>query len=84
MISVHEDDLHDHLDERLDQVCDNQIPLLVTRRTGRSCVIVDKAEWDGLMETIHLLKSPANAARLLRSIREAEAGEVETHDLDDG
>jgi antitoxin YefM len=66
MISVHEDELHQHLNERPDQVCDNQVPLLVQRRNGGSCVIVDKAEWDGLMTTIHLLNSPANAARLLR------------------
>jgi antitoxin YefM len=30
----------------------------------------------GLTETVHLLKSPANAARLLRSISEADAGKV--------
>ncbi len=29
---------------------------------------------DGTMETLHLLRSPANAARLLNSIAEANAG----------
>jgi antitoxin YefM len=28
------------------------------------------------METVHLLKSPANAARLLRSIKEADESEL--------
>lgn len=33
------------------------------------------------METIHLLSSPANAARLLASIAQAEAGQTEPRDL---
>lgn len=80
MITVSYSDLRNHLRERLDQVHESRAPMLVTRRNGPSSVIVDKAEWDGLMETVHLLNSPANAERLFRSIREAEAGDVETHD----
>ncbi len=34
-----------------------------------------------LQETIHLLRSPANAERLLRSIQSAEAGRVVEQDL---
>jgi PHD/YefM family antitoxin component YafN of YafNO toxin-antitoxin module len=34
----------------------------------RSAVLMPEEDYDGLMETVHLLKSPANAARLLRSI----------------
>jgi len=33
-------------------------------------------DYEGLMETVHLLKSPANAARLLRSIKEADEGKL--------
>jgi antitoxin YefM len=35
------------------------------------------------METLHLLRSPANAARLLRSIEEADAGALRERDLVD-
>ncbi len=84
MITVSYSDLREHLRERLDQVHQSRAPMLVTRRNGPSSVIVDKAEWDGLMETVHLLSSPANATRLLRSIGDAEAGHVEAHDLDEG
>lgn len=31
---------------------------------------------EGLIETVHLLKSPANAARLLRSIKDADRGKL--------
>ena len=35
------------------------------------------------METAYLLRSPANAERLLRSIADAEAGRTETQELID-
>jgi antitoxin YefM len=35
------------------------------------------------METLYLLRSPANAARLKESIAAVEAGEIEEHDLID-
>jgi antitoxin YefM len=38
-------------------------------------------EYDALIETLHLLKTPANAARLLRSIEQADAGELTEHEL---
>lgn len=83
MITVSYHDLRDNLRECLDQVHERRAPMLVTRPDGRSSVIVDKAEWDGLMETVHLLNSPNNAARLLRSIRSADAQEATERDLDD-
>jgi antitoxin YefM len=55
----------------MDAVCDNRPPLVVTRRNGRTVVMMSKDDYEGLMETVHLLQSPANAARLLRSIKEA-------------
>jgi antitoxin YefM len=33
------------------------------------------------METVHLLKSPANAARLLRSIKQADQGQLTERDI---
>ena len=36
---------------------------------------------EGLIETAHLLKSPPNAIRLLRSINDAEQGKLVEHEL---
>lgn len=58
----------------LDEVAATRVPMLVTRQNGSPAVIIDKEEYDGMMETLHLLRSPANAARLLDSIAEANAG----------
>jgi antitoxin YefM len=78
-------DLRENLKARLDAVCDGRTPLLVTRKNGADCVILDKHEYDGLVETLHLLRSPANAARLLEAVAQAEAGDLVEHDLaDDG
>ena len=67
-------DLRAHLRERLDEVSASRTPMLVTRQNGSSAVILDKEEYDGLIETLHLLRSPANAARLQASIAQANAG----------
>lgn len=82
MLTVSYSDLREHLRERLDAVHESREAMLVTRRNGPSSVIVDKDEWDGLMETVHLLRGPANAERLLRAIRDAEAGEVTARTLE--
>jgi antitoxin YefM len=36
---------------------------------------------EGLIETAHLLKSPANAARLLRSVRDADEGRLTEREM---
>jgi len=41
---------------------------------------MSKEHCEGLMETVHLLKSPANAARLLRSIKDADRGKLKEHE----
>jgi antitoxin YefM len=75
--------LREHLRERLDQVHESRTPLLVTRQNGPSAVLIDKEEFDGIMETLHLLSTPANAERLRQSIAEADAGKVTERNLVD-
>ena len=41
------------------------------------------AQFNGLMETVHLLKSPANATHLGKSIQPYRAGKTEAHGLPD-
>ena len=65
----------------MDKVCDTHAPLLVTRQNARSVVMLSEQDYEGLMQTVHLLRSPANAARLLESIRQADAGELSEHDV---
>ena len=56
----------------MDEVCNGRAPLLITRRNARRVVLMSEEDYDSLMETAHLLNSPANAVRLLRSIANAD------------
>jgi antitoxin YefM len=69
-------ELRANLARYMDEVCDSRAPLHVTRQNARSVVMLSAEEYNGLMETLHLLRSPANAARLLRSIADADAGKM--------
>ena len=64
--------LRDNLAAYMDEVCNGRAPLLITRRNARSVVLMSEEDYDGLIETVHLLNSPANAARLLRGIADAD------------
>ncbi len=66
----------ENLARLMDKVSDDRAPLIVTRRGGRSVVVLSLEEYRGMEETLHLMRSPANARRLLKSIRAAEKGEV--------
>lgn len=67
----------------LDRVARDRAPIEIVRREKASAILIDKDEYEGLMETIHLLSSPANAARLLEAKAEIEAGRVSQRDLID-
>jgi antitoxin YefM len=74
-------ELRNNLATYMDAVCDDRTPLVVTRQNARSVVLMSADEYDSLMETVHLLKSPANAARLMRSIEEADQGKLADREL---
>lgn len=58
-------------------------PVHVTQKSGDDVVIMSKADYDSIAETMHLLSSPANAQRLNESIQELEAGKGTEHELVD-
>lgn len=65
----------------MDKVSDDRSPLIVTRRGGRSVVVLSLEEYRGMEETLYLMRSPANARRLLKSVRAADRGELTEHAL---
>ena len=62
------------------QVNDDRTPVEIFSKGG-DAVLMSKADYDSLMETAYLLRSPANARRLLQSIEHARLGQVEEHEL---
>ena len=68
--------------EVLDAAVDDREEIVITRSSGREpAVILALSEYESLKETAFLLRSPANARRLLASIKELEAGGGTVHDL---
>ena len=63
-----------NLARSMKRVCDDREPLLITRRSEESVVMMSQAEYEALEETAHLLRSPRNAKRLLESIEQLERG----------
>ena len=50
----------------MDEVCNTRAPLLVTRRNARSVVMVSEDDFEGLMETVHLLTRSRQRSTLAR------------------
>ena len=67
----------------LDRVEADADVTLITRRHAQSAVVMSLDTYNSLMETVHLLRSPANAAHLQRSLEQAERGELLAHPLID-
>ena len=75
-------DLRQNIARYFDRVADDREPLLVTRQGGKgNVVILSEEEFAGWRETVRLLSSPKNAARLQTSIRELDAGKGRSRDL---
>jgi antitoxin YefM len=64
----------------IEQVNDDQEPVEIVSKAG-TAFLVSAAQWRSMQETAYLLRSPANAARLLESITSAERGEASPHEL---
>jgi antitoxin YefM len=73
-------DARKHLFPLIEQVNDDQEPVEIVSRKGRA-FLVSEAQFRSLTETAHLLRSPANAERLLRSIEQVETGGGQPRDL---
>ena len=67
----------------LDRVVADADYTIITRRDAEDAVVMSVDFFNGLMETVYLLKSPANAAHLERSIAQFKQGEVLRQDLVD-
>jgi antitoxin YefM len=65
----------------MDEVVTSSAELHVTRQGHQSVVVIAESEYNGMMETLHLLRSPANAGALAESIADLEAGRGIEHPL---
>jgi antitoxin YefM len=60
--------LRANLKHELDVVCSDHEPLRVERKSGEAVVVISESDFSALEETAYLLRSPANARRILRAL----------------
>ncbi|WP_341522851.1 type II toxin-antitoxin system prevent-host-death family antitoxin [Pseudomonas sp. G.S.17] len=70
-----------HLSETMDRVNEDRAPLLVTRQKGEPVVMMSLADFNALEETAYLLRSPANAERLVKSLNSLRSGKAQARKL---
>jgi len=58
----------------LDQVQADRTPLYVTRAKSEDVVVLTKADYEGMKETLYLLSSPPNAERINQGIEQYKQG----------
>ena len=83
MRTVNFTEARNHLKTVLDQVVEDTDYTVISRRDTEDAVVMSLSQFNGWMETIYLLRSPANAKHLAESIAQVEAGKVEEHQLID-
>lgn len=62
-----------NLAQTMDQVCNDHLPVIITRKGAAPVVLISLEDYRALEETLYLLRSPANARRLLDSIAALES-----------
>jgi antitoxin YefM len=67
-------DTRAHFAETLNKVVDDREPVTVTRANREAVVIMALDDYESMRETLYLLRSPANARRLLAAIERMEHG----------
>ena len=63
-----------NLAKTMEKVCSDRSPIIVTRKSSNSVVIMSLEDYEALEETAYLLRSPKNTRRLLESIAQLEEG----------
>jgi antitoxin YefM len=66
----------------MDKVCNEHVPLAITRDDDVAVVMLSREDYESLEATAYLLQSPANAKRLLEAKQALEAGQGVVHAID--
>lgn len=65
----------------LDRVHEDADLTVISRRDGADAVVMSLDHYQSIMETMHLLSTPANAAHLAKSIAQHKAGKAKRREL---
>ncbi|MEH2174856.1 type II toxin-antitoxin system Phd/YefM family antitoxin [Nostoc sp.] len=65
----------------LELVVENHQVYMINRRDGENVALIAESDLVSLLETVYLLRSPANARRLLDAIEESKTGNIQSQTL---
>jgi antitoxin YefM len=65
-----------NLEQLIERVILDAEPIIICNENNQEAVLMGFDEFNAWQETFYLLSNPANAAHLLKSIQEIEAGET--------
>jgi len=66
-----------------DEVISTREPIFITRRGAENIALISADELSSVMETVHLLRSPENARRLLTALNRAYEDSVQPSSLEE-
>jgi antitoxin YefM len=76
-------DARNNLKQVIDRVVEDADVAVIARRDAPDAVVMSLETFNSWVETVHLLKSPANAGHLAKSIRQLRAGKARPRSLVD-
>jgi len=72
-----------NLAKLLDKVSLDKEIVIIKRKNSENVAMISESELSGILETAHLLRSPKNAQRLLKSLLKAQSGKEKPQSLDE-
>jgi antitoxin YefM len=76
---IHFSDAGTQFKQVIDQVVADQDVAIISRRDAGDAVLMSLDTYNSMMETFHLLKSPANAKQLEKSLKQYRRGKTKAH-----
>lgn len=70
-----------NLAKTMDKVNEDHAPVIITRQHGSSAVLMSLDDFNAYEETAYLLRSQANAARLIKAMEDVEQGRLNEKQL---
>lgn len=70
-----------NLASTMDRVCNDHEALIITRNSDQAVVMLSLEDYNALEETAYLLRTPANAKRLLTAMAQLSAGKGTEREL---
>lgn len=74
-------DFRKNMKSYFERVFNMGAPLLISRPKGHDVVLMSKGEYNSMVETFHLLRSPKNAERLREAIEQDKRGKGTEREL---